>query len=114
MRPGSPQRRSTPPSLERFARDLEELKSSSELSARDRLTKIHDQRRVLLGHIIDAKAEIDELEGRLPQEESVEGSQDILDRLRDLRTLHEWAGNMWRGLGEEMADLEAEIAMPGE
>lgn len=113
VRPPSPHR-STPPSLERFARDLRALKSSSTLSSRERLARMHDQRRQLLSHMGSAKAEMEELEGRLVREESVEGSQDMLNRLKDLRGLQEWAGHKWAGLGEEMADLEAEIAMPGE
>ena len=112
VRPPSPHR-STPPSLERFARDLRALKSSSALSSRERLARLHDQRRQLLSHMGSAKAEMEELEGRLVREESVEGSQDVLNRLKDLRGLQEWAGHKWAGLGEEMADLEAEIAMPG-
>ncbi len=59
-----------------------------------------------------AKAEIEELERRLAREESVEGSQDLLSQLGELGRLHEWAGWKWQGLGEEMAELEAEIAMP--
>ena len=103
----------TRPSLQRFVRDLGELKSGSDLSDRARLAKLHDQRRQLLSHMSTAKAEIDELEGRLPREESVEGSREILIRLGDLRELHEWLGDKWTDLGEEMADLEAEVAIPG-
>lgn len=111
-RPASP-RRSTPPSLERFARELRELKSTG-LSNTQRLAEMHDQRRQLLSHMTATKAEIDELEGRLEREESIEGSQDILNRLKELKGLHEWAGHKWVGLEEEMAELEAEIAVPGE
>ena len=109
MRPAN-RGRSTPPSWERFARDLRELQSG-ELGARERLTRTRDQRQQLLSHLKSAKAEIDELEGRLEREESVEGSQDILIRLRDLSGLHEWAGYKWKKLGDEVEELEAEIAM---
>ena len=64
VRPPSPHR-STPPSVERFARDLRALKSSSTLSGRERLARMHDQRRQLLSHMGSAKAEMEELEGRL-------------------------------------------------
>lgn len=94
----------------RFARDLRELQSG-ELGARERLTRTRDQRQQLLSHLKSAKAEIDELEGRLEREESVEGSQDILNRLRDLSGLHEWAGYKWKKLGDEVEELETEIAM---
>lgn len=106
-------RPSTPPSLERFAKELKELKSS-ELSKRQRHAVMHDQKRQLLSHRTTAKAEIDDLQGRLHHEESIEGSQDILTRLKELNGLHEWTGYKWIGLGEEMADLEAEIAIAGE
>lgn len=111
VRPASPHP-STPPSLERFARGVRELKSSG-LSNKERLGILHDQRRQLLSHMTTAKTEIDQLEGRLQREESIEGSQDILNQLKELNGLHEWAGHKWAGPGEEMADLEAEIAMPG-
>ncbi|CAF9938393.1 MAG: hypothetical protein ALECFALPRED_007676 [Alectoria fallacina] len=111
VRPAS-HRPSTPPSFERFARELRELKSTG-LSNKQRLAVMHDQRRQLLGHITTAKAEIDQLEGRLQREESIEGSQDILNRLKELNGLHGWVGYKWAGLEEEMADLEAEVATPG-
>lgn len=111
VRPASP-RSSTPPSLEGLARKLEELKSKA-LSNVERLEEIHHQRRQLLSHMTTAKAEIDQLEGELQSEESIEGSQDILNRLRELRDLREWVGNKWAGLGEEVAELETEIAVPG-
>ena len=85
-------RPSTPASLERFARELRELKSSA-LSNKERLGVMHDQRRQLLSHMTTAKAEIDQLEGRLQGEMSVDGSQDILNRLKELNGLHEWAGH---------------------
>lgn len=110
-RPASPSR-STPPSLEQFARKLRELKSTG-LSNRQHLAEMHDQRRQLLSHMTAAKAEIDELEARLQREESIEGSQDILNRLKELKGLHEWAGYKWVRLEEETAELEAEIAVPG-
>ncbi|CAD6568095.1 MAG: hypothetical protein ASARMPREDX12_001064 [Alectoria sarmentosa] len=106
------QRPSTPPALERFARELRELKSTG-LSNKQRLAVMHDQRRQLLSHMTRAKAEIDRLEGRLQREESVEGSQDILNRLKELHGLRGWVGYKWAGVEEEMADLEAEVAMPG-
>lgn len=90
VRPAS-QRPSTPPSLERFARELRELKSTG-LSNKQRLTVMHDQRRQLLSHMTTAKAEIDQLEGRLQREESIEGSQDILNRLKELNGLRGWVG----------------------
>lgn len=90
VRPAS-HRPSTPPSFERFARELRELKSTG-LSNKQRLAVMHDQRRQLLGHITTAKAEIDQLEGRLQREESIEGSQDILNRLKELNGLHGWVG----------------------
>ncbi len=110
-RPASP-RPSTPPLLERFARELKELKSSG-LSNIQRLAVMHDQRRQLLSHMTTAKAEIDQLEDRLYHEESIDGSQDILNRLKEFNGLHEWAGYKWTGLGEDIADLEADIAVPG-
>ena len=85
------QRPSTPPALERFARELRELKSTG-LSNKQRLAVMHDQRRQLLSHMTRAKAEIDRLEGRLQREESVEGSQDILNRLKELHGLRGWVG----------------------
>ena len=112
VRPPSPHR-STPPSLERFARDLRALKSSSTLSSRERLARMHDQRRQLLSHMGSAKAEMEELEGRLVREESVEGSQDVLNRLKDLRGLQEWVGHKGGGWGGGGADLGGEIARPG-
>lgn len=111
IRPASP-RPSTPSSLERLARDLEELKSNS-LSNPQRLARMHDQRRQLLSHMATAKAEIERLEEGLRLEESVEGSQDILNRLMELNALREWAGFKWAGLGDAVAELEAEIAVPG-
>ena len=103
---------STPPSLERFASELRELKST-ELSNKGRLAVMYDQRRQLLSHMTTAKAEIDQLEDRLHREESIDGSQDILNQLKGLNGLHEWAGSKWAGLGEDIAELEAEIAVPG-
>lgn len=105
---------STPPSLESLARELEEIKSKK-LSSVERLAEIHHQRRQLLSHMTTAKSEIDKLEGQLrtESEESVEGSWDILDRLREMRELREWVGGKWMGLGEEVAELETEIAVPG-
>lgn len=82
-------RLSTPPSLERLARELKELKSSGR-SNKERLAVAHDQRRQLLSHVSTAKVEIDALEGRLQREESIEGSQDILNRLKELNGLHGW------------------------
>lgn len=111
VRPASPHP-STPPSLESLARKLEELKSKG-LSNVERLEEIHHQRRQLLSHMTAAKAEIDRLEGELKGEESIEGSQDILNRLRELGDLREWVGNKWIGLGEEVTELETEIAVPG-
>ena len=105
-------RPATPPSLERLARELKELKSSG-LSNKQRLGVLHDQRRQLLSHMATAKSEIDGLEVQLEREESIEGSQDILNRLQERNELHKWAGRKWRGLGDEVSDLEAEIAMPG-
>ena len=111
VRPASPHP-STPPPLERFARELRELKSSG-LSNIQRLAVMHDQRRQILSHMTTAKAEIDQLEERLYHEDSIDGSQDIVNRLQEFNGLHEWAGYKWTGLGEDIADLEAEIAVPG-
>lgn len=111
VRPASPPS-STPPSLESLARELEGLKSKG-LSNAERLEVIHDQRRQLLSHMTTAKTEIDQLEGNLRSEETIEGSQNILNRLRELRELREWVGHKWTGLGEEVAELETEIAVPG-
>ena len=91
VRPAIP-RPPTPPSLERLARELKELKSDG-LSNKQRLAVKHDQRRQLLSHMTTAKAEIDGLEDRLRHEESIEGSQDILNRLKELNGLHGWAGH---------------------
>lgn len=110
-RPASP-RLATPPSLERLARELKELKSSG-LSIKQRLEVLHDQRRQLLSHMATAKSEIDRLEVQLGREESIEGSQDVLNRLRELNELHKWAGHKWRDLGDEVSDLQADIATPG-
>lgn len=129
MQPPSPRHRTTPPSLERFTRDFRELKFSlssfdnnnnngnnDTLSSKtDRLAKIHDQRRQLLSHMSTAKAEIEELErkeGRLRIEEGYV-EVDSLERLKELKGLREWAGDKWVGLGEEVAELMAEIAVPG-
>ena len=103
---------STPPSLERFASELIELKSTG-LSNKQRLAVMYDQRRQLLSHLTTVKAEIDQLEDRLHREESIDGSQDILNQLKELNGLHEWAGSKWAGLGEDIAEVEAEIAVPG-
>ena len=84
-------RPSTPPSLERLVRELKELKSSGR-SNKERLAVAHDERRQLLSHMSTAKAEIDGLERRLQREESIEGSQDILNRLKELNGLHGWVG----------------------
>lgn len=111
VRPAIP-RPSTPPTLEDIARELRELKASGK-SNEERLAIMHDQRRQLLRHMTDAKAKIDELEQRLRCEMSVEGSQDVLNRLKELNGLREWVGNKWIGLGEEIGDLEAEVAVPG-
>ena len=110
-RPASP-RPSTPPSLERLARELKELKSSG-LSNKQRVEALHDQRRQLLSHMASAKSEIDRLEVQLGCEESIGRSQEVLNRLQELSELHEWAGGKWRGLGDEVSDLEVEMAMPG-
>ena len=110
-RPAS-SRPATPPSLERLARELKELKSSG-LSNKQRLEVLHDQRRQLLSHMATAKSEIDRLEVQHGREESIGRSQEILDRLQELNELHKWAGQKWRGLGDKVADLEGEIAMPG-
>ena len=110
-RPASP-RPATPPSLERLARELKELQSSG-LSDKQRLGVLHDQRRQLLSHMATAKSEIDQLEVQLGREGLIEGSQDVLNRLRELKELHKWAGHKWRDLGDEISDLHAENAMPG-
>ena len=102
----------TPLSLEDLARELRELQWSGKSNGQRRAV-MHDQRRQLLRHMTDAKGEIDQLEDRLRCKESVEGSQDILKRLKELDGLCEWVGYKWIGVGEEMADLEAEIEVPG-
>ena len=106
--PANP-RPSTPPSLQRLARELKELKSS-QLSNKERVKLLHDQRRQLLSHMASAKSEINWLEVELGR---IGGSQNILDRLRELKELHEWAGGKWRGLGDEVLEADGEIAMPG-
>lgn len=109
-RPASPCL-STPPSLERFARELKELKSSGQ-SNKQRLAAMQDQRSQLLGHMATAKAEIERLEGQLQREESIEGSQEILNRLKELNGLYGWVAYKGASLGDEIVELEAEIAMP--
>lgn len=91
VRPASPGS-STPPPLERFARELRELQSSR-LSSKQRLAVMHDQRRQLLSHVTTVKAETEQLEDRLQREDSIEGSQDILNRLKELNGLQDWAGH---------------------
>ena len=105
-------RPATPPSLERLARELKELKSS-ELSIKQRLEVLHDQRRQLLSHMATAKSEIDQLDVQLGREGLIEGPRDVLNRRQELNELHKWAGHNWRDLGDEVSDLQAEIAMPG-
>lgn len=111
QRPASP-RPATPPSLQRLARELKELKSSGP-SSKQRLEILHDQRRQLLSHVATAKSEFDRLEVRLGGERSIEGSQEILSRLQEFKELHEWARDKWRRLGDEVLEAEGEIAMPG-
>lgn len=111
VQPSSPPS-STAPSLESLARELEELKFKG-LSSVRRLAELHHQRRQLLSHMTTAKSDIDLLEGRLEREQSVEGSQDVLNRLQEMRKLHEWVGQKWMHLGEEVAELETERVVPG-
>ena len=62
-----------------------------------------------------AKAEIEELERKERRLRIEEGyvEVDSLERLKELKGLREWAGDKWVGLGEEVAELMAEIAVPG-
>lgn len=134
VQPPSPRHRTTPPSLERFTRDFRELKSSLSSSNRgdnnnnnrkndnntlsrkiERLAEIHDQRRQLLSHMGTARAEMEQLEKEERRLRIEEGyvEADSLERLRELKGLREWAGDKWVGLGEEVGELEAEIAVPG-
>ncbi|KAM0797882.1 hypothetical protein BDR22DRAFT_861971 [Usnea florida] len=108
-RPASPHP-STPPSLERLASELKALKASGR-SNTQRLEVLRDQRRQLLSHMASAKSEIDGLEARLGRGESVEGSRDVLNRLEELNEFYGWVGIKWRGLGEEVWDLEGEMGM---
>ena len=56
---------------------------------------------------------MDELEKEFDRAESFEeGLRDTLSRLEELKKFHEWVGYKWRTLGEEIAELEAELAMP--
>lgn len=97
-RPASPCL-STPPSLERFARELKELKSSGQ-SNKQRLAAMQDQRSQLLGHMATAKAEIERLEGQLQREESIEGSQETLNRLKELNGLYGWVAYKGTNISE--------------